>query len=718
MEIGGDSIAFPVIGAGKLHFPPNDACRIMLDETLKFCQNIPRHSSLKDIRFVAFNNNQGTIDALRNAMDSVQGTRRTNKVQLGEYKRRLSVEVINGNLIYENTDAIVNIMGSGMDMNNAGQLGRDLAKASGQQVQLECNLLGRQTAGSAVMTSGGNLAARHIIHLIPGSGSKDSFIKCLENCLRLAESRGLQSISLPAVGTGRYNMAAADSASVIFQVLNRLGSSFNNVRQVRIVVRQTRMTQAFLREKAKYSTPSLTPTLASFAKKSSQVGIEIVRGDLTSENTDAIVNTINTDMEMRNAGQLSKLIANASGPQVEDECRRLGLQQGGTAVLTRGGNLLARNIIHLVLISSDRQHLHKCLEDGLRLAESRGLRTISVPAIGTGGHGLSAVHSAKMIFQAVQNVGKDCVNVRKVRIAVFQDQMLEVFQQEQMRQQNNCRDRAATQQVKQTLRVSVIGKDGGSVSKAVKALQSGFGDEFLSSKVKNEGISYLTESQVDLLLEQARIRDIEMAYDAPRNRIDVRGDIVEMPKMVEMIYEEISKRKKQLEEEQERENALMVSKTIEWAYELNGQKAKFDLIPNYKIEMADSNGIPFIKVSLHGDEFDIDLKAKSGYGQLGSGKLTVIRKLTEGNKLVCFCIYKVDFKCKTLFFECLHACIYTRNPDTLFRNPCQKSLRLLIICQIDIHVLLQYIVLEGKEKPSLLRASRVAKPQEVGLLAG
>ena len=636
MEIGGDSIAFPVIGTGKLNFPPNEACRIMLDETLKFCQNNPRHSYLKDIRFIAFRHNQRTIDALRHEMDTIQETRRTKRVQLGEEKRRLSVEVINGNLIHENSDAIVNIMGSDMDMNKAGQLSRDLAKAGGQQVQMECNQLPRQNAGSAVITKGGNLSARHIIHLIPGSGSKGSFLKCIEKCLRLAESKGLQSISFPAVGTGGYGMSDEVSASVIFQVLNKLGSSFANVRQVRIVILQTRMMQSFLREKAKHSTPSLTPTLATFAKKNSQVEVEIVTGDLTLQDTDAIVNTINTDMAMRNAGQLSDLIASASGPQVEDECRRLGLQPGGSAVITRGGNLKARNIIHLVLISSDKQHLQKCLEEGLRLAERRGLRSISIPAIGTGGHGLSAVHSANMIFQAVQNVGKDCAILRNVRIVVFQDQMIAAFKEEKMRQHNVRLDRVATQQLKQTVRISVTASDEESVAKAVEALKSDFDNECLSSKVKDEGISKLTQSQVELLLEEAHIRDIEMAFDAPRNRIDVRGDIVEMPKMVEKIYEEISKRTKQLEEEQEFENALMVSKTIEWAYELNGQKGKFDLKTNYKIEMADSKGDPTIKVPLQGDEFDIDLKAKTGYGQLLGVQLTVIRKLTEGNKLDCF----------------------------------------------------------------------------------
>ncbi|KAJ7351804.1 positive regulation of interleukin-4-mediated signaling pathway [Desmophyllum pertusum] len=124
-----------------------------------------------------------------------------------------------------------------------------------------------------------------------------------------------------------------------------------------------------------------------------------------------------------------------------------------------------------------------------------------------------------------------------------------------------------------------------------------------------------------------------MTFDASSNRIKVRGDVLEVPKMVEKIYQEISKRKQQLEEEREYENAQMVYKTVQWAYKVNETEAQFDLQTNHKVELAHSKEDSSIKVSLPGDEFVIDLKAKTGYGQHHGEQLTLIRKLKNAEEI-------------------------------------------------------------------------------------
>ena len=56
----------------------------------------------------------------------------------------------------------------------------------------------------------------------------------------------------------------------------------------------------------------------------SSFSFEVINGDLTKEKTDAIMNINSTDMDMNNAGELSKVVANYSGPQVQQECHQLG----------------------------------------------------------------------------------------------------------------------------------------------------------------------------------------------------------------------------------------------------------------------------------------------------------------------------------------------------------------------------------------------------------
>ena len=199
-KLGVKSIAFPVIGTGNLHFPPDEASRIMLEEVIRFCLENPL-STVKDIRFVLYKENSALVAAFQQEMANVLSRQKLSKIKVRPRKamrgfmnnlrfklglnpllsiksdvtkkrvtkvKALNIEVIKGDLTQEKTDAIVNINSTDMDMNKAGVLSKAILKGGGLQLQQECSQLGRQTPGSAVMTSGGSLAVKHIIHIIPG----------------------------------------------------------------------------------------------------------------------------------------------------------------------------------------------------------------------------------------------------------------------------------------------------------------------------------------------------------------------------------------------------------------------------------------------------------------------------------------------------------------------------------------------------------------------
>ncbi|XP_078381956.1 protein mono-ADP-ribosyltransferase PARP15-like [Oculina patagonica] len=234
-ELGGSSVAFPVIGTGNLAFPPHEASRIMLDEAVKFCQNNP-HSLVKEIRFVLFHGDQAVIDAFKQESTALQT------------KNRKTVEVVQGDLTQETTDAIVNIIGTDMNICGAGELGKAVAKASGAQVEDECSKLGQQSPGSAVLTSGGNLAVPNIIHMVVNSSTVQHLQLCVEKCLQLADAKGMKKISLPAVGTGASRLSEVVSAQAMFQALRNVLNTCVNLRQVRIVLYQAKFMEAFQKE--------------------------------------------------------------------------------------------------------------------------------------------------------------------------------------------------------------------------------------------------------------------------------------------------------------------------------------------------------------------------------------------------------------------------------------------------------------------------------------
>ena len=228
-------MAFPLIGTGNLAFPPHEASRIMLDEAVTFCQNNTQ-SSVKDVRFILFHGDQRVIDAFKQESVALQA------------KYRKTVEVVQGDLTQETTDAIVNIIRTEMDMYRAGELGKAVARASGSKVEEECAKLGQQPAGTAVMTTGGNLSVPNIIHMVVGSVNKQHLQQCVEKCLQLAESKGLNTISLPAAGTGAGGLGEVDSAQVTFQALKNVLGSCVNLCHVRVVLYQKKLMEAFLKE--------------------------------------------------------------------------------------------------------------------------------------------------------------------------------------------------------------------------------------------------------------------------------------------------------------------------------------------------------------------------------------------------------------------------------------------------------------------------------------
>ena len=306
-------------------------------------------------------------------------------------------------------------------------------------------------------------------------------------------------------------------------------------------------------------------------------------------------------------------------------------------------------LIFFLAGSQDKQHLQTCLEAGLRLADQYNLQTISIPCVGTGGFGLTAADSAQVTFQALSSL-RSCQSLRNVRVVVFQAHMVQEFLLAQQRQAMRDMDKresdyTADGEVAEQLRIArqrrntattlssigdhsvkifVVGKDKGSVSKAVDALKKRFSESCTTQKVENETVSKLSPKQVNTLRKKAKERDVRLEIEVDVDRIVVKGGPVEVPGMVGEIWEEINQRNKKIQEE---EQAMIVSKNVEWSYEIYGTKKVFSPKANGKLEMALVREQPQVQVSLPSDKFVIDVTAKTGCGQRNGEAITLFRKV-------------------------------------------------------------------------------------------
>src|SRR5437867_9117151 len=137
--------------------------------------------------------------------------------------------------------------------------------------------------------------------------------------------------------------------------------------------------------------------------------LELDRGDITRENVDAIVNAANSSL--MGGGGVDGAIHRAGGPAILDECRRIVEARGplpaGEAVITTGGRLPARRVIHTVgprWRGGDRGEaatLASCYRNSLALAASEGVSSLAFPSISTGAYGFPIDEASAVALQAV-----------------------------------------------------------------------------------------------------------------------------------------------------------------------------------------------------------------------------------------------------------------------------------------------------------------------------
>src|SRR5580704_2765719 len=110
------------------------------------------------------------------------------------------------------------------------------------------------------------------------------------------------------------------------------------------------------------------------------------QGDLTEMDVDAIVNAANNDLQL--GGGLAGIIRRKGGDAIQRECNEIGAIPVGGAAITSGGKLKSRHIIHAASMQlgghTTARALRSSTAHSLRIASENGLRTIAIPAVGTG----------------------------------------------------------------------------------------------------------------------------------------------------------------------------------------------------------------------------------------------------------------------------------------------------------------------------------------------
>ena len=158
--------------------------------------------------------------------------------------------------------------------------------------------------------------------------------------------------------------------------------------------------------------------------------------DITEETTDAIVNAANSSL--LGGGGVDGAIHDAGGPAILAECRqivsRIGTLPAGRAVITTGGRLAARHVIHTVgpiYGGGDRgeaETLASCHRESVRLADEHGLASLSFPAISTGAYGYPVTEAAPIALSSTIEALASAKHVTKCRFVLFDISTVRAYQ--------------------------------------------------------------------------------------------------------------------------------------------------------------------------------------------------------------------------------------------------------------------------------------------------
>ena len=161
--------------------------------------------------------------------------------------------------------------------------------------------------------------------------------------------------------------------------------------------------------------------------------IQIVHGDITKLDVDAIVNAANTTL--LGGGGVDGAIHRAAGPELLAECRTLGGCRPGEAKITRGYRLPARFVIHTVGPvwrggkHGEPETLANCYRNSLQLAVENEIKTMAFPAISCGAYGYPIKEAAQIAFKATRDFLAVSDEIQKVIFVVWGEDVYDAYRE-------------------------------------------------------------------------------------------------------------------------------------------------------------------------------------------------------------------------------------------------------------------------------------------------
>ncbi|XP_038607892.1 protein mono-ADP-ribosyltransferase PARP14-like [Tachyglossus aculeatus] len=647
---GHGSVAIPAVGAGVFGFPAASCADAIVEAVAEAARG-----GLRAVRAVHLVDlSEDTARALAEAAGRAPGAavaapvagpeqkapREGPPVVLSTLHTRQGLKVVleSGRIEDATTQVIINSVAPDLQLGK-GALAAALLRAAGPeiQVQLDRHRSGGEAAqGSVFTTSGGKLGCSIVLHVVipqwdNGAGMAEQLLKdVVEKCLEITERRRFQSVTFPAIGSGNLCYPPAVVARTMVEAVNQfsqLKQPLSVLSRVHIVVfpQNKDSIQAFSsefnsRKGSAAPKPQTAPKPLKIPSNPDRVGIpaveigpvrlEVTCGDITREDGDAVVNITNTTLTLRRG--VSKAIMEAAGQDIVDICAQLGARANRRSVVTSGGALPCKHIIHVVT-QEDVKAMVTC---ALQKCAGQNFSSVAFPAIGTGAAQLNPEEAANSmigaIFQFIEAHRPQAL--KRVKIVIFQPHLQPIFHaalKKQTRAPKSSEPEAPKLRTK--LRAlfrskrpqKAASKKEGLLQKEVKGsvfhicgpakdqvdaaaswLQDLILKESWETTISDPLLPEIGDREVAALEQLREFHRVQVMEDNPTT-LRVSG----LTRDVGVVFNRIQELLRELRTaREEEEKAERCSKSVRWQWCQRGQPVPFDRLTNLALETALEEG--------------------------------------------------------------------------------------------------------------------------------
>ncbi|XP_032920371.1 protein mono-ADP-ribosyltransferase PARP14-like isoform X2 [Catharus ustulatus] len=682
------SIALPAISGGIFGFPL-DVCTYTIVSSIKeTLEEFQGNTRWKEIHLVGFA--QDNIQAFRKAfkevfpdsLPSYRSPHHASPVPRPRQSKRIknfpvitTLEGLNimlqiGSIEDATTSIVVVSVGRDLQLDK-GLLGRALLSKAGPMLQT--GLLeeggGRAEEGSVLKTKGYNLACSVVLHaVVPAWSQKNTPSKVLGDiitkCLEIAEELSLKSITFPAIGTGNLGFPRSVVAKLLFDKVFEFSSKnkVNSLEEVHFLLhtKDTATIQEFSAELENMSVsvegqkPSSNDTSQSLAFSAvsstsahnvlevtiGSLVFRVAEGDITKEEGDAIINITNVSFNLKKG--VSKAILNGAGKAVEDECA-VARQTGNNYVITQGGNLPCKNIIHFVAQDDIKSLVSQVLQE----CELQQYTSVTFPAIGTGEARRNPAEAADSMIDAVTDFAKrnSATSVKTVKVVIFQPHLMSVFQASMQKREKSTATifkslvskayhmgksllssdkRAPKEKTRRILAkkidlavLQICGEDKKEVEEAEKWLRSAICREQSQTEIVDEFISHFSEEENEELDDLQK--KFKISLSSTNTSIKISGVAKDVYEASLAVHEMIRRVKCAKEDE-----AKLLQNSVEWNHFEKDSYEPFYSLTNVELENAYKGKQKSIEVTIGEKKYTVDMDNKTAVDAQG-GQIAIIR---------------------------------------------------------------------------------------------